>query len=203
MLFMVRFILLVFHFLTLIFLWSVEIGMHDQKEWQPTQKSLVFNREGHYIYESHEFNEVLRLEEECYLCPIERDFPLGHEGRIERGTGRKRWIWKAWLEALLSRWLQWCSARRLGVRVFAVLGRSMLVVALAPPVSTWLRAILPRNAFQAPAHSHEGQGHSHHPSSWDTFCWGCVVSRIAQECCRAARIPKELLWALNSAGALE
>ena len=108
----------------------------------------MFNWEGHHIYESHTFNEVLHLEEECYLCPIERDIPLGHEGRVERGTGRKRWNWKAWLEALVSRRLQWCSARGVGVRVFAVLGRSVVVVALAPPVSTWLHAILPSNAFR-------------------------------------------------------
>lgn len=108
----------------------------------------MFNWEGHCIYDSYTFNEVLWLEEECYLCCIGRDFPLGREGRVERGTGRKRWIWKAWLEALLSRWLQWCSARRLGVRVFAVSGRSVLVVTLAPPVSTWLPAILPNSAFR-------------------------------------------------------
>uniref|UniRef100_A0A8C6JAP5 Uncharacterized protein n=1 Tax=Melopsittacus undulatus TaxID=13146 RepID=A0A8C6JAP5_MELUD len=40
----------------------------------PTQKSLVFSCEGHYIYESHMLNEVLHSE--CYLHPIERDIPL-------------------------------------------------------------------------------------------------------------------------------
>lgn len=94
------------------------------------------------------FNKVLCLEEECFFCPIETVFPLGDEGRAEHGTWGKRWIWKAWLEALLTRWLQWCSSRRLGVKVFAVLGRRVLVVALAPPVSIWLRVILPSNAFR-------------------------------------------------------
>lgn len=136
MLFMVRFILLVFHFLTLIFFWSVEIGMCDQKELQSTLKSLVFNWEGCYIYENNMFNEVLHLE--CYLHPVERDIPLWHEGRLEHDMGRKRWIWKDCLKTLLSRWLQGGFPREAGVRVFAVLRRGVLMVSLAPPVSTWI-----------------------------------------------------------------
>lgn len=71
--------------------------------------------------------------------PHRRDFPLRYEGGFEHGMGRKSWICEACLDALLSRWLQWCSAGRFGLRVFAISGRSVLVVALAPPVSAWLR----------------------------------------------------------------
>lgn len=134
--------------------------------------------------------------------PHRRDFPLRLERGFEHDMGRKRWICEACLDTLLYRWLQWCSAGRFGLRVFAISGRSVLVVALAPPVSAWLRVSLRSNALQAPAHSHECQGHCC-PSTWDTSCWRCVSPRVVQGCCRAARTPKDLFWALTSAGALE
>lgn len=62
-------------------------------------------------------NKVFCLQEECYICRIERGIPLGHEGTVDHGTGGNRWIQKACLEALLSRQLELCCAGEVGVRV--------------------------------------------------------------------------------------
>lgn len=72
----------------------------------------------------------------CYICTTKTGFPMGLEGKSDCGMRRKRWVWKAWLEAFVTSWLQWSSPWSIGVTVSTALWRNMFVVALAPSLNT-------------------------------------------------------------------
>lgn len=42
---------------------------------------------------------------------------MGLDGRNDCGMRRKRWVWKAWLKAFVTSWLQWCPPWSIGVTV--------------------------------------------------------------------------------------
>lgn len=93
-------------FFALIFLWSVEIGR--------TQKLVVFNCQVHLFIRAI---TLMEFSAQCYICPTETDFPMGLDGRNDCGMRRKKWVWKAWLKAFVTSWLQWCPPWSIGVTV--------------------------------------------------------------------------------------
>lgn len=124
---------------------------------------------GKDIYESHRFNEVLCLEEEC-ISIARKGYSPEHEGTVNYGMGRKRWIWKACLEVFLCRQLCHTLPGKLGWGCLLAWG------------STHSSCEPSRNA-QAPAPT-GGPEPQPLSCSWGTFCWGCAAPWIARGCCR-------------------
>lgn len=139
---------------------------------------------GKDIYESHMLNKVFCLQEECYFCRIERVFPWDMKGQLimvrgEIGGFRK----PAWRHFFLGSWSH-AVPGKLGWGCLVV-RRTVLVVALTPPVSPgYMWAFQQR--LQAPALT-GGPEPPPLPRSWGTFCWGCAVPWIARGCCRELR----------------
>lgn len=201
MLFMVRFILLVFHFLYFDFplvsrdriIWSKGMTADPKVTYVLLGRTL-------YLWEQYVYWSSL-LRGEVLSLPHRKGYSPGTQGeswlyyREKRVFGKPGWrhLSPGSCRVAAQGELEWEW----------LLCRNVLMVALAPSVSTWLGVILLSNAFRHQHIHFVGQGHSHCPGSWGTFCWGWLVLWIDKGCCRAARTPKELLWALTSAGALE
>lgn len=83
---------------------------------------------------------------------------------------RKRWLWKAWIEAFATTWLQWSSPlEHWGGSVYCIV-KEHVCGSPCSSLEYFTRVILLSNAFQLPSHSHEGWRQIHHSDCWATFC---------------------------------